>query len=1233
MSFAQRLLAPLVDARKEESSTLLLMFLYSFLAMTSYNIVKPLTRAEFINDFGANNLPWVLLGAGMLIGGIMQVYTRLVARLPPKSVIPVTQLSLTALLAAFWGLFQTGQNWASVAFYFLGQIMGLLLMSHFWTLANDIYDPRQAKRLFGFIGGGALLGGIAGNGATSLFVERVGADAMILASAALLLLCVFVVGLIIQDSPVALGGIATAVAKQSVARNEALQLLRGPRHLQVIALVIGFAAVGAGLLDQQLSMATQEARGDGGSDAIGAFLAQIGVYASIAGFVIQVWLTSRVHRFLGVGFALLILPVSLAASGVVVLASGALWAASAGRILDSSLRYSVDKTTREILFLPLPAALKHQAKAFLDVTVDRFARAILGILLLILIQGFGLEWRQLSFASIAMVGVWIYAAVMARRGYVTSFRETLKQRGVEPTNVRLTVADLSTVETLVEELAHPDEGRVLYAIEVLDSLDKRNLVTPLLLHHEAPAVRARALGALKDARPEIAERWVPMIETMIGDDSTDVRAAAIATLASIRNEDAADMARDLLHDADPRIAATAAVVLSSADQPADQAAAQKALAALVADTRDSASDVRRDLAAAIRQVGDPRTHDLLIPLLHDPDPDVADEAMRSVRALGATDSLFAPTLVSLLGNRRLKGGARETLVGYGPGVLSVLRYFLTDPDEDVWVRRHIPATLARIPCQESMDILIELVDVDDAFLRFKAVAAIEKLRREHPSLTFKTEPLETRALREGRSYFNRLGLHHNLFDTAKLPADSLLAVALHEKMTRTVDRIYRLLGLLYPWKDVAAARWAIENGNSRARASALEYLDNILSAQLRRQVLPVLEELPRDDKVRRGNLLLKTRPRDVEETLLELINDDDQVVAAVAIDLVGELEMWSLAEDVEHVLAHRPPHDWYVFESASWTLAGRRMAAARRRERWLEPLPAATLAARMRALPLFARVGVDEIFRMAGTGHQVRHDTGTALLREGAVPDSLHLLLDGRVVATGRRSGVREIEPPAAIGFEESLNGSLMPETIKTLGHAVTLSLSAEQLRTLLSDNTALVQGLFWTLAQRHGAKPGFLRTDASGELERMSGELTQIQRVLALQRIPLFTHVSGTELRYLAPIARQIDLEQDVVLADESGPFGLGILLSGGLGLRAPNSPVPVATAEPGDAIGVYETLVGLPSGPRSEKLQLVVTKPGSALQIDRDELFDLLGQRPDMLEQVFAATIDPGTGAPPAN
>ena len=127
---------------------------------------------------------------------------------------------------------------------------------------------------------------------------------------------------------------------------EAFDLLRKSKHLQIIALVISFAAVGAAIIEQQLNMAAAAAKGANATDSITAFLAQVGLWTSSIGFIIQVWLTSRIHRYLGIGFALMILPVSLGSTAIVVLLNGALWAPGLARVLDQSLRYTVDKTTR-----------------------------------------------------------------------------------------------------------------------------------------------------------------------------------------------------------------------------------------------------------------------------------------------------------------------------------------------------------------------------------------------------------------------------------------------------------------------------------------------------------------------------------------------------------------------------------------------------------------------------------------------------------------------------------------------------------------------------------------------------------------------------------------------------------------------------------------------------------------------------------------------------------------------
>src|SRR4051812_28734199 len=232
MSLSERLLSPVAEVRKGESTTALMMFAYSFLAMTSYNVIKPLTRSKFITDLGANNIPYVALVSGILIAILMAGYTWLLARLPRRWGLPITQVGMAAALATFWFLFHSNSSWVSVAFYVLGLILGVLLISQFWTLANIVYDPRQAKRLFGFIGGGAPLGGIAGSAFTTAYATRIGSTNLLIPSAFCMLLSAALVAFIIQRESLSPGGVATksGKSKKGVSAMEALALLRQSKH-------------------------------------------------------------------------------------------------------------------------------------------------------------------------------------------------------------------------------------------------------------------------------------------------------------------------------------------------------------------------------------------------------------------------------------------------------------------------------------------------------------------------------------------------------------------------------------------------------------------------------------------------------------------------------------------------------------------------------------------------------------------------------------------------------------------------------------------------------------------------------------------------------------------------------------------------------------------------------------------------------------------------------------------
>ena len=189
------------------------------------------------------------------------------------------------------------------------------------------------------------------------------------------------------------------------------------------------------------------------------------------------------------------------------------------------------------------------------------------ILVLIKDWGFGFDWQQLSYASLTMVGLWVITAMAARREYLRSFRRSIEDQVVEPSTLRLNDPDPSSIETLVSELAHPEPRRALYAIDLLDAMDKRHLVTPLLLSHESPEIRARALEGGRSRRAG-AGRSLAAGRRARAQGSGQPRShrARCRRSPSLKGQAAIDVMRPFITKQDPALAIVAAAALAGSSQ-------------------------------------------------------------------------------------------------------------------------------------------------------------------------------------------------------------------------------------------------------------------------------------------------------------------------------------------------------------------------------------------------------------------------------------------------------------------------------------------------------------------------------------------------------------------------------------------------------------------------------------------------------------------------------------------
>ncbi len=924
--------------RREERSLTILFFVYFFLLMASEYAVKSVRQASYIDIVGAQNLPYVYLLLALLSFPVLVLYSRLTRRFDdPTLIVAFALLRVLGLVAFFW-FFGHGRGWLLAFAFYLWTTLGFgVAVSQFWSFANGVFDARQARRLFAFVGAGGLLGGVPGGQIARLVTAWAGTRYTLLAAGVLLLVVVALVVAINRTRPRADGDDTRQRRLRARPEKVGFEVLRGSRLLGLIAVLMLLMVVVSQTVDLQFNWVVQQHTTtlDQRTRVMGSFFTLMGVI----GFVFQLAFTQRIHRVLGVGFGMRVLPATVAVTTALLLLSFGLFPAAVLffawvlRLSETSVRHSVEQATRELLFLPVSPDLRRRAKGFIDVFVQRLGEGV-GALLLFPVTFAVIGMRQVGWLTLALVAVWLWVTVAARREYVATFRRGLKP-GISGRRAEIDTRDLATITTLVESLGSADSRQVMLSLEMLLASGEARLVNPLLLHHQDAAVRCRTLAALAEAgRADV----LPLIEQRIADDDTEVRCAAIRAVVLLRGEDAAAMMLPRLADADPRLRAAAVVCLAGHSDPA---VADRALATLNGLLADDDPGVREQAAKALGEIGEPAESGSLVTLLYDRDPRVVRQAIAAVRTRLARDGenpIYIPTLISRMADRRLKHEARGAVVAFGEGAIPAVVAFMNDGEEEIWVRRALPKTLAMLGGEAALSALAGQLAAPDAILRDKVIEAMASLRSRQPALRIKPALVQREIRAEAIRYLRAVSdlwvvssMHAAQLEgsvarwrsAGRVP--SLLQEVLAQRMAAAVRNVAGLLELLLPPRDVRAAFRSLSSPNAGLRARALEYLDNTLSGALRHDVFAVIDDAPADEKLRKAEQEFDVPMEGLEPTLARLVRTDTDadpsavglVIAAMHAVHVGRTrDLYPLLREMA-ARGGKP----ILSETAAWVLA------------------------------------------------------------------------------------------------------------------------------------------------------------------------------------------------------------------------------------------------------------------------------------------------------------------------
>ena len=382
---------------------------------------KAARDALYLSNFPVTTLPWMLIGSAVFTLVMVGLTSRAMLTHDPSWLVPRALLGSAMLLLGEWGLAHTFPRLTAVLVYLHVASLGALLISGFWSVVNETFDPRSAKRHIGRITVAATLGGLLGG----VLAERVAVMLPIIWILPLLAALHFYSALtLFRVRPPAAALERARETSPERAAAQGLQTLKKAPYLRNLALLVFVATAAAALLDYVF-----KARAVASIDSGAALLRFFAIFHTATGvgtFLVQ-GIASRIPmERLSLAARVNAYPLTIGAGAAAALAFPGIAAAALARGAQQVLQNSLFRSGYEVLFTPVAPRDKRATKAIVDVGCERAGDAVGGgcvRLLLVLPAAMVAPALLLLAAVLALVGY--AAASRLRRGYVRQLEQRL----------------------------------------------------------------------------------------------------------------------------------------------------------------------------------------------------------------------------------------------------------------------------------------------------------------------------------------------------------------------------------------------------------------------------------------------------------------------------------------------------------------------------------------------------------------------------------------------------------------------------------------------------------------------------------------------------------------------------------------------------------------------------------------------------------------------------------------
>ncbi len=934
---------------------------------------------------------------------VMGIYTRLAKRAGLLSLLTSTGLLFAAALIGFRLFIE--HSWTPYALFVFMEVVNIILFFQFYLFAGTIFDTRQAKRIFGILGVGGALASVLSGLALGPFTELLGSEAVIVLTAVFMVMWIVMAWLarpyvkpVEEDS-----------RDQQMPDRDAGKL---DGYLLTMGIVIAATILVATIVEYQFKVISTHGIADEGE-----LTAFFGTFFALVGFlqiVIRLFVVGNLLSILGVLAGLLLLPLALALSSVAVLVSPMLWSAVLLKAVDQVLRYTLNETAMEILWVPISPRRKLVVKPLINGTIPTVMQGIGGLLIIFVIASFDL--RALSIVVLGIIALWIPMAFRLRRGYLNELMKSIQHRELVLEDLNIDVTDAAIVGVIDRSLKGEDpveQAFTLGLIENISPLPWAEDLSHLFQHSISFFIRQKILDIARDYPQIIPDE--ALIDIIKGQDSDLLVDEAIVAAGGRNLTQIVPLLGQYLdpeRKTAPEIrAAAASAVLTMHEGPIE-------MAQDVLRTMAESPDMRLN-APALQALAD-LPAPIATKVMHDSSmrqmlANRSTQAQKVILQMAVTPGSWAlddlddrETIISIAENLRKASTrplAQKVLANYPPQqVVEILTQLIKDPRTTEDLKIGALQTLAHYPTQAVADTILDQMKVNRLAQYTEAVNSLLEITRQERISPEQIERLNGETLRLAYVIYKN---YYLLSKVGKL--DRLLRDIIESEINDALPAFLKLAIMDAPDTQIDTIIAELQTPHPDHLANILEIFDNVMSRKEREIIIPLFEGRPVEELADFGIQHFKGIEDDVDRSLAHYIFSRNRWHSLVALNFALRSQRKSLlmrlnwqrvpATRANKQLVGRMLYYNGHFQDVADKVPHLRFPPYFKEESVYTILEKTIL---LHGVVLFQDIPADEVFHIAQIAGEVHVKADKALFVEGDPGDCLYIIVKGQVrVHTG----------------------------------------------------------------------------------------------------------------------------------------------------------------------------------------------------------------------------------------